>query len=130
MSAEAGLSLAGTLLAAARRFLVLLVSVGGVIAVVSIALGLAVGEQAQRSIAIGLYLGGSFMMIAGFFIGNRGPARPTEKSSVLPFMGSRMFRWATPDERDQTLNDSAIFVALGLALIVMGAVADSHHRLG
>jgi peptidoglycan/LPS O-acetylase OafA/YrhL len=121
--------LRSALVAAARRFLALLLLVGSGIAVVSIVLGMALGERAQRSLAVGLYLGGSFMMIAGFFVGNRGPARPTEGSSVVPFIGARMLRWATAEERDETINDSAIFVSLGLVLLVLGAMADSHHRL-
>jgi hypothetical protein len=129
MSSEASLKLAGMLLAAARRFLVLLVIGGCLVAVISIVLGFALGEHAQRSLAVGLYLGGSFLTVAGFFVGNRGPARATEKSSVIPFIGSRMVRWASSEEHDQSINDSAIFVALGLALLILGAVADSHHRL-
>ena|SRR5437868_2185570 len=117
------------LLGAARRFVALLLLAGCSVTLAALVLGFAVGESPQRSIAVGLYLGGSFLVVAGIFIGNRGPARPTSKSSVVPFIGSRMLRWATKTEREETLNESAIFVTLGLVLIVLGAVADSHHRV-
>jgi hypothetical protein len=118
-----------SLLAASRRFFTLLLVVGCVVAAASLALGSALGEHPQRSISVGLYVGGCFLVVAGFVFGNRGPVRPTDKSSVVPFFGSRMARWASTDEGEQTINESAIFVSLGFALILFGAVADSQHRL-
>ena len=34
--------------------------------------------------------------------------------------GSRVMRWATAEEREETINKSAIFVALGFVLILLG----------
>src|SRR5512133_3268848 len=47
----------------------------GVTVVLSLVIGLLIGAGAVRSIVIGFYLGGSFLLVAGFFVGNRGPAR-------------------------------------------------------
>jgi hypothetical protein len=110
--------------AAVRRFLVLLAGIAGVTGLLSILGGLLGGGSVDRAVAIGFYLVGSFMLIAGFFIGNRGPVRP--KGSTGPmFFGSRIMRWATPLEREETLNESALFVALGFALILIGVAVDS-----
>ena len=66
--------------------------------------------------------------------GNRGPARvksETAGSSGLPFplFGSRRLRWATLQEQGDTINQSAIFVTVGLILIVVGVAVDSRHSL-
>jgi hypothetical protein len=52
--------------------------------------------------------------------------RETPDSS---FFGPRVMRHATLEEREDSLNNSAVFVALGLALIILGVLADTRHRL-
>jgi len=113
--------------AAIRRFLVLLAGIAGVTAVLSLLGGLLGGGSVSRAVAIGFYLVGSFMLIAGFFIGNRGPVRPKGTGPML--FGSRIMRWATPLEREDSLNESALFVALGFVLIVIGVAVDSRTGL-
>jgi hypothetical protein len=113
--------------AAIRRFLVLLVGITGVTAVLSLLGGLLGGSSLERALAVGFYLVGSFMLIAGFFIGNRGPVRP--KGQGPTFFGSRIMRWATPLEREESLNESALFVALGFVLIIIGVAVDSRTGL-
>lgn len=113
--------------AAARRFVVLLLGIAVCTAVLSVLGGLIGGASINRALSVGFYLVGSFMLIAGFFIGNRGPVRP--KGVGTPFFGSRMMRWATPLEREESLNESALFVAIGFVLILIGVVTDSHTRL-
>jgi hypothetical protein len=113
--------------AAIRRFLVLLAGIVGVTAVLSILAGLVGGGSLGRALAVGFYLVGSFMLIAGFFIGNRGPVRP--KGTGPTFFGSRIMRWATPLEREESLNESALFVALGFVLIIIGVAVDSRTGL-
>jgi sulfite exporter TauE/SafE len=113
--------------AALRRFLTLLVVLGGITATLSVLAGLLGGGSVDRALAVGFYLVGSFMLIAGFFIGNRGPVRP--KGSGTPFFGQRMMRWATPLEREESLNESALYVVLGFALILIGVAADSRANL-
>jgi hypothetical protein len=113
--------------AAIRRFVVLLAGIAGVTAVLSLLGGLLGGSSVERAVAVGFYLVGSFMLIAGFFIGNRGPVRP--KGAGPMFLGSRIMRWATPLEREESLNESAVFVALGFVLIIIGVAVDSRTGL-
>jgi hypothetical protein len=113
--------------AAARRFLVLLVGIAGATALLSLLGGLVGGSSPNRALAVGFYLVGCFLLIAGFFIGNRGPVRPKGTGPML--FGSRIMRWATPLEREETLNESALFVALGFVLIVIGVAVDNRTGL-
>jgi len=89
--------------------------------------GLLSGASLNRSLSVGFYLVGSFMLIAGFFVGNRGPVRP--RGVGTPLFGSRMMRWASPLEREQSLNESALYVVVGFVLILIGIVTDSRARL-
>lgn len=123
--------------AALRRFALLLAGVAAGTALVSLLIGLALGSAIDRSVSVGLYLVGSFLLVAGFFAGNRGPARlrgrEDETGAVAGMFGigiaGRRLRWATPAERDEALAHSAVFVALGFALIILGVVADGRVRL-
>ena len=118
--------------AALRRFAGLLVVLAVSTVAVSIAIGLLTGSTAGRSVAIGFYLIGSFLLVSGFFIGNRGPVRTKGDAGVPifgPLMNNRMLRWATPEERDESLSISVIFVALGFVLIVIGVLADTRYKL-
>ena len=101
--------------AALRRFLVLLGACAGITFAGSVGLGLA------------FYLVGSFLLLAGFFVGNRGPVRPKGQGPSL--FGARFMRWATPLEREESLNESALYVVVGFLLIVLGVAADSRYRL-
>jgi hypothetical protein len=114
--------------AALRRFLKLLVGAAGITAVLSVVLGLVFGASLGRAVAVGFYLAGSFLIVIGFFFGNRGPARQKGEGGSLLF-GSRYLRWATPEEREDTLASSAVFVVLGFTLIVIGVLADTRHSL-
>src|SRR5919204_5894186 len=125
---DAGGGLARTLVAGLRRLLVLIVVVAGVTALGALALGLLTGASASRSLSIGFYLVGSFWLVAGFFVGNRGPVRL--KSDIgAPLFGSRFVRWATPEEREETINMSAIYVLLGFVLILFGFAADTRYSV-
>ena len=112
--------------AALRRFLIILGASAGATFVGSILLGLAFGASFSRAVSIGFYLG-SFLLVAGFFVGNRGPVRP--KGVGPSFFGQRFMRWATPHEREEALNESAVYIVIGFVLIVLGVVADSRYRL-
>jgi hypothetical protein len=118
----------GVLLPALRRLLVLVLGGAAAIAAVSLPIGLLAGASASRSLALGYYLVGSFCLIAGFFVGNRGPVRP-KSDLFIPMFGPRFMRWATPEERDETINMSAVYVVLGLVLIVFGVLADTRYSL-
>ena len=122
---------------AARRFALLLVGVAVGTAAVSLAVGLLAGSTVQRSVSLGYYLVGSFLLVAGFFIGNRGPARPKGRDDEDGAMGGmfgvpiggRRLRWATAEERDEAMANSAVFVVLGFVLILLGVLVDDRARL-
>jgi hypothetical protein len=117
--------------AAARRFAGLLVVIAGGTAAISLALGALAGSGVSRSISLGFYIIGSFLLIAGFFVGNRGPVR-VKGDPGMSFFGifrDRRLRWATGDEQVESLSLSFVFVALGVVLIVLGVVTDTRYQL-
>lgn len=114
--------------AALRRFGLLLVSLAGGSAVLALLLGLPLGASVSRSLSVGWYSSGSILLIGGFFVGNRGPARP-QGEGWMPFSMRRWVRWATPDEQQESISLSAILVVLGFLLIVFGVLADNRYKL-
>ena len=117
---------------ALRRFALLVGAIGGGTVIVSILLGLLLGASLPGSIALGYYLVGSFLLLAGFLFGNRGPVRPRsddDQVGVLARPRGRRVRWATQEEHEEAINSSALFVALGLLLIFLGLVSDNKHAL-
>jgi hypothetical protein len=121
------------LLAAFRRLAVLIVLGSAVIVLVSLPLGLLAGDSVSRSLTLGFYLGGCFLLVIGFFTGNRGPARIKSESpgaAVFPFtISGRKLRWASLGEQHETINNSAIFVTLGFIFVVVGLLIDPQHAL-
>ena len=124
------------MVAALRRLAFVTVLAIGVTVALSLLVGLLIGAGALRSMALGFYLGGSFLLVAGFFVGNRGPARvkggdDTIGPMGLPIPGSstRSLRWATIGEQNETINNSAVFISLGLVLVALGVVFDTRHSL-
>jgi hypothetical protein len=117
--------------AAARRFALLLVGTAVGTAAVSLLIGLALGASISRSVSIGYYLVGSFLLVAGFFVGNRGPVRVKGDPgySVFGFFVNRRLRWASGAEQLESLSLSVVFVALGFLLIVLGVVTDTRYSL-
>jgi hypothetical protein len=117
--------------AAARRFAFLLaVAVAGT-AVGSLLLGLAFGASVSRSLSLGFYVIGSFLLISGFFVGNRGPVRVKGDPGFGMFgiWRNRRLRWATGPEQVESLSLSFVFVTLGIILIALGVVADTRYSL-
>jgi hypothetical protein len=47
----------------------------------------------------------------------------------LPGLGERRLRWASLDEQNETINNSAIFISLGLILVLIGVLIDSRLSL-
>lgn len=122
------------MLAALRRLVALVVLCSAVTVVGSVALGLLAGASLDRAISLGFYGLGCFLMVSGFFVGNRGPARVKSETAgwtmmPIPGIGSRRLRWATLDEQNETINNSAVFIVLGVILVVIGVLVDSHHSL-
>ena len=116
--------------AGARRFLLLFGLVSGLTVLASLALGALTGASLRRSLAVGFYLAGSFLVLAGFFMGSKGvlraETREDRSSRLLP---PRHIRTATAAEQRETLAASALVGALGLALVAVGVAADSEHDL-
>jgi hypothetical protein len=126
-------SLPALLAAALRRLVFLLAIAAAVTALFSVAIGLLLGAGLSRSISLGFYAVGSFLLIAGFFVGNRGPVRA--KSGDDPGLGlfgvfrNRRLRWASGSELAESLNLSFVFVAVGVFLIVLGVITDPRYKL-
>ncbi len=117
------------LLAAAKRFLaILLIAVAGT-SVLSFLGGLALGASANRSISVGLYLVGCFLLVSGFFLGNRGPFRVLNEESMVGLRRPRQLRAAPLSEQSESLNTSAIMVVIGLVLVAIAAGIDSRVQL-
>ncbi|HEX2495844.1 MAG TPA: hypothetical protein VHK46_03325 [Gaiellaceae bacterium] len=122
--------------AALRRLAGLFVLASALTVVGALLFGAATGADTLRALSLGFYLTGSFLLVAGFFVGNRGPVRlkggkggeGTEGGGFL-FFGSRFARWASPAEREENINLSAIFVVLGFVLILVGVAADTRYNL-
>ena len=120
------------LLAAGRRFLLLLGGVTGSVLLLSALLGLALGASLSRAISVGFYVVGAFLLMAGFFMGNRGPTRLRGEPGDEGLFGlgrKRGVRMATAEERADALSTTAVFISVGFILIVFGVVADSRYGL-
>jgi hypothetical protein len=123
------------LIPALRRFALLLVPISVCTAAGSAAMGLLLGSSVSVSIAIGFYLVGSFLLLGGFFFGNLGPVRPRGEEDAggdifsMFQLRSRRLRWATREEQEEAINTSAVFIPLGLVLILLGVASDSRHAL-
>ena len=117
--------------AAARRFALLLIGIAGGTALCSLLIGLAAGAGVSRSVSLGFYVVGSFLLISGFFVGNRGPVRVKGDPGVgvFGFFRNRRLRWASGSEQFESLSLSFVFVALGLVLIILGVVTDTRYEL-
>ena len=113
----------------ARRFGLMLGAVVGITAVVASVLGLLVGASLDRAVSLGFYAVGSFLVIIGFFIGNRGPIRAKGEDTALLGLFPMRRRWAEPDEHEGAINDSALLVVLGFSLIVLGIAVDTRYDL-
>jgi hypothetical protein len=118
--------------AALRRITLLLAGVLVGVSALSLLLGVLFGASVARSVSLGLTVVGSFLLISGFFVGNRGPVRVKDEDtpSIGPLVfGNRLLRWATPSEREETINLSAVFVTVGFTLILIGLAADPRYTL-
>jgi hypothetical protein len=126
-----GRSLGPMLRNAARRFAVLLVATTAGTAIAALAIGLVVGSSVARSVSVGFYVTGAFLLIFGFFVGNRGPVRVKGDPGFGMFgiFQNRQLRWATGSEQFESLSLSVVFVALGIVLIILGIVTDTRYKL-
>lgn len=107
---------------AARRLGKLLAVAAAVTALASVAIGLPSGNSLLRSLSTGFYLAGCCTLVVGFALAARGPLRPRGGDV-------RGFRWATPGERDDAIDDSALFIVLAVVLLVLGVATDTRYPL-
>lgn len=107
---------------AARRFGRLLLVLAGSTAAVSVAVGLASGNGLSRSLSFGLYVVGCGTLVIGFALAVRGPLRVGKSEAT----GSG---WFSAGERDDALADAALFVVLGIVLLVLGVLTDTRYPL-
>jgi hypothetical protein len=116
-----------------RRFLTVAAVAVAVTAVISLGLGLLVGDSVNRSLSVGFYLAACMSMLLGVFFGIRPPVRQEGDAGALGGLfgvfGSGPVRFATPEEREDSLASSAVFVVLGLVLVLCGLVCDGRHPL-
>lgn len=119
------------LLGGIRRLLTMTALVGGATLAISLMLALLAGTSVRRSVAVGFYLVGSMLLLAGFFVGNRGVLRAegdSERPSLFG-LGRKRIRSATGEEQRESLRVSAIVIGLGIALLILGTLADNENSL-
>jgi hypothetical protein len=114
--------------AASRRLGILFFALVFGTAVPALLIGLLAGASVSRAVSIGWYSVGCILLISGFFVGNRGPARPQGEGWSV-FSLNRWVRWATPEEQRESISLSALLVILGFVLILLGGIADTRNAL-
>ena len=123
-------------LAFLRRLVVLLASTAVGLGVLAALIGLASGASLERSLSVTYYLVGSFLIVLGFFAGNRGPLRSRIADEEEPIAGMfgaglavRGARRATRGEYQDAIATAGIFLSVGAWLILLGVVADPSVKL-
>jgi hypothetical protein len=122
------------LVAGLRRLVGFAAATTVVVAVLSVLAGLLLGAGPRRSISVGLYGVGSLFIVVGVFYGVRPPVRTTGGGGSPGIFGSLaagggIARWADKEDIEESLGLSAVFVSIGLLLIVIGAAIDPRTRL-
>ena len=121
------------LLDGVRRFAVVTGVVVVATAVISLALGVLFGDSVNRSLSVVFYLAATLSIIMGVFLGIRPPVRQEgdagEIGGLFGIFGSGTVRFATPEEREDSIASSAVFVVLGFVLIFIGLLCDGRHPL-
>ncbi len=105
-------------------------------AAVSATLGALSGRSIERSLAIGYYVVGAAVLVGSFALGSRGPWRAdteteTEQYGAGSQLGPRLRRRrrrATPEERAEGRRSSVGLFALGIGLVLVGALFDPARR--
>jgi hypothetical protein len=122
------------LLEGAARFLGFIAAAGVVACLGGLVLGALLHEGFRRGIAIGFYLTGAAFAGFGFLLGTRPPVRGRSsgrRGGALAgpggFFSFGGVRWATREEHHQAMNLPALLIAVGLALVVIGASVDVRH---
>jgi hypothetical protein len=122
------------LLAGLRRFAGIAAGAAVCTAVTSLLVGVLFGASVLRSLAIGFYLVGALFITLGFFYGTRPPVRQDSSAGMFgsffgAFYGRGAVRFASPEEREESISSSAVFVTLGFVLLIFGVLFDRRHPL-
>ena len=114
---------------AARRILLIYgIVLGGTIAL-ALLFALAAGTDAERAVAVGLYLAGAAFLVGCFVVGARGPLRGvSQEGDTVPLVGAHGVRRATGDERLDATKTAIMLFVLGLSLVVIASAFDPAHR--
>lgn len=120
------------MIAGLRRLGILLLATAVGVAIVAVLIGLASGSSLTRSVSLAYYVIGAFLLVLGFFAGNRGPLRPRAGDEASdPVTGlfgvgiaTRGARVATGGERKDSIATAGVFLAVGAWLILLGIVVD------
>lgn len=117
--------------AALRRFATLVVAAAAGAALLGLVVAGVAGESLRRGLAIGFYVSGIGLCALAFLLATRPPVRSKADGGFLGigrWTGGGV-RFATREEREESINLPAIFVAIGVLLVVLGALVDSRHGL-
>jgi hypothetical protein len=122
------------LLEGLRRFALVAAGAVGVTTVLSLLVGVLTGSSVLRSLAVGFYMAGALCLMLGFFFGTRPPVRQDNNAGAFGsffggFYGRGSVRFASPEEREDAISSSAVFVTLGLTLLLFGVLFDRRHPL-
>ena len=119
-------------LGALRRFAIALVIVVAGGALVGLLTGAVIKQGLRRDLAVGFYLSGTGLLALALLLGTRPPVKfkeGTGGSAVPSGLFDLGVRWASREEQNEALNVPALFVTLGVCLIVLGAVCDPSRKL-
>ena len=106
------------LLAGLRRMGLIFSVVLAVTVLASIALGLLAGSSVRRSVSVGLYVVAVICIVLGLFQGIKPPVRPLRSAAeeeppspvggMLGTRGGGPIRWATGEERGESIRDRRV----------------------
>lgn len=112
-----------------RRLAVIYAGILAATVVVSLLLGVAAGASALRAVAVGLYVAGAIFLVGCFVFGARGPLRGvSDDGQTVPLFGAKRVRRAEPGERSEATRTALLLFAVGLSLVMIGAMVDPAHK--
>jgi hypothetical protein len=118
-------------LGALRRFAIALAIVVAGAALVGLVAAAVIKQGLRRDLAVGFYLFGTGLLALALLLGTRPPVKFKEGGDPAIPSGffDRGVRWASREEQNDALNVPALFVSLGLCLILIGAVVDPARKV-
>jgi hypothetical protein len=118
-------------LGALRRFAIALAVVAAGATLLALVVAAVLKQGLRRDLAVAFYLSGTGLLALALLLGTRPPVKFKDgvAGDAIPGLFDRGVRWASREEQDSALNVPALFVTLGLCLIVIGAALDPSRRL-